>query len=307
MLDEAQAIAELRAFTRFYTVLADVLDEGLLQSVFSLAECRVLYELAHREGPTAADLARDLGLDPAYLSRILRKLKGARLLVTGPSASDGRQRILALTEAGCAAFGELDAASQRQARDLLAPLTVGERAALIRALGTVRSILDRSCADAAPFIIRDTRLGDIGWIIHRHGVIYHEEFGWDESFEALVAEIAGRFLAGHDPRREHCWVAERHGEVVGSVFLVDAGDGVAKLRLLYVEATARGLGVGRALVHQCLSFARQCGYRRMTLWTNDVLTAARRIYETEGFELVERAPHHSFGQDLVGETWQRDL
>lgn len=307
MANETDVIAELRAFTRFYTVVADVLNESLLHSAFSLTECRVIYELAQRERPTAADLARDLKLDPAFLSRILRRLKGAGLVLTGPSEHDGRQRILTLSEAGRAAFAELDAASQSQAGELLAPLAGSERASLLRALATVRSLLDRSGAGSAPFIIRDHRPGDIGWIVHRHGVIYHEEYGWDEGFEALVAEIAGRFLAEHDPRREHCWVAERHGEVVGSVFLVDAGDGVAKLRLLYVEASARGLGVGRALVRQCLSFARQCGYRRMTLWTNDVLTAARRIYETEGFQLVESAAHHSFGKDLVGETWQREL
>ncbi len=307
MPDSPSNVAALRAFNRFHTRLVGALDRRILDSPHSLTESRILFEIAHAEAATAAGLAKELRLDPAYLSRALRKLGDAELIEKQPSATDGRALTLRLTSQGRRAFDALDRAADAQATALLEPLSAMERARLVKAMRLVMASLSAKPASASPFVIRQNAPGDIGWIIHRHGALYAAEYGWDESFEALVAEIAGRFLQAHDASRERCWVAERDGEIVGSVFLVDAGQGIAKLRLLYVEPDARGLGLGRRLVEEALRFAERAGYLSVTLWTNDVLTAARRLYEAAGFRLVSSESHHSFGKELVGEIWRKDL
>lgn len=300
-------VGAVRAFNRYYTALLGTLNERMLKTAFSLTEARVLYELANRDGLTAAMLAQDLKLDPAYLSRLLSAFKRRGLVATAPSTKDARERILVLSAEGHAAFAELDQASGEEVHGLIAHLSSTEQSTLTRAMGTICSLLDDGDADRELYLLRSHRPGDMGWVIQRHAVFYAEEYGFDQSFEALVAEVAGDFLKSHDPRREHCWVAERHGEPVGTVTLVDAGDSVAKLRLLYVEPSVRGLGIGGRLVDECLRFAKRTGYRRITLWTNDILHAARQVYEARGFLLVAEEPHHSFGQDLVGQTWEREL
>ncbi|MFE1601995.1 bifunctional helix-turn-helix transcriptional regulator/GNAT family N-acetyltransferase [Methylobacterium sp. ID0610] len=297
-------VAAVRAFNRFYTRQIGLLDEGLHRSAFSLTEARVLYELAHRDGLTASDLGQDLGLDAGYLSRLLKRFAAQGLLLRAPSAEDGRRQVLALTEAGRGAFAPLDAASRREVGAMLDRLPEADRAALVRAMRTVQRLLGEP---PAPIALRPFRPGDTGWIIHRQGRLYAEEYGWDDGFEALVADILAGFAANHDPARERGWVAMRGDEPVGSIFLMRQSDAVAKLRLLYVEAAARGTGTGRRLVETCLAFAREAGYRQVTLWTNDVLVPARRLYEQAGFRLTESAPHRSFGADLVGETWTLDL
>ncbi|WP_187968617.1 bifunctional helix-turn-helix transcriptional regulator/GNAT family N-acetyltransferase [Aquibium microcysteis] len=304
--EDAEGIAEIRSFNRFYTRLLGALNEGLLRSPYSLPESRLLYELGSRGRTTAADLAADLGMDPGYLSRLLRKLRDGALVESVSSPDDGRAQILSLTPAGVAAFQTLDRASHEEVAALVAPLAGRETDALVGAMRTIRRLLD-PVAVAEPVIVRPFRIGEIGHIISRHGVLYHEEHGWDGSFEGFVAEIAGAFVMKHDPMREGCWVAARGGEVLGSVFVVDAGEGTAKLRMLYVEPAARGLGVGRRLVGQAIGFAHGAGYRRMTLWTNDILHSARRIYEGAGFRLVAEERHRSFGRDLVGQNWDLDL
>ena len=305
--DADQPVERIRAFNRFYTALLGVLNDGLLESEFSLTECRVLYELARRDGWTAAELAKALRVDAAYISRIVRTFRSRSLVATEPSARDGRERILALTSEGRAVFAPLEQASRNEVAALLEPLAAPDRSRLIRAMDAIRSLLDHDARDAEPYLIRSHRPGDIGWIVHRHGVLYAQEYGFDETFEALVAGVAGEFLKKHNPKREHCWIAERHGDIVGSVTLIDAGDNVAKLRLLYVEPSARGFGIGGRLVDECLRFARHAGYTRMTLWTNDILHAACHIYTVRGFEVVAEEPYHGFGLDLVGQTWERDL
>jgi DNA-binding MarR family transcriptional regulator/GNAT superfamily N-acetyltransferase len=301
------AIAAVRAFTRFYTQRLGVLHEHLLESRFSLTESRVLYELAHREHPTATELGRDLGLDPGYLSRILRRLEASGLVERARSRKDGRRFHLVLTEAGRQAFEPLDRRSRAEVAALLAPLPTAERVRLVEAMRNVSTILESTPEGAAPYALRPHRPGDMGWIVHRHGALYAQEYGWDETFEALVAEIAATFIKDFDPKRERCWIAEKDGEIVGSVLLVAGSEETAKLRLLYVEPKARGLGIGRRFVDEAIRFARAAGYRRIVLWTNDVLHAARAIYGAAGFVLVKAEPHRSFGQDLVGETWELDL
>lgn len=299
-------VARVRAFNRFHTQLVGALGQRILDSPHSLTESRILYELAHQRDLTAAALAKSLRLDPAYLSRILARLVSLGLIEKRPSASDGRASILRLTRSGRAAFDALDHAADADADAMLAPLSRAGRSSVAAAMATIMSELATE-SPAPPIVIRDPTPGDIGWIIHRHGALYASEYGWDETFEGLVAEIAGRFLKSHDPARERCWVAERDGDILGSVFVVDADDGVAKLRLLYVEPAARGNRLGRRLVEEALRFAGRAGYRKMALWTNDILLAARRIYEATGFRLVASEPHQSFGKALVGETWERDL
>jgi DNA-binding MarR family transcriptional regulator/N-acetylglutamate synthase-like GNAT family acetyltransferase len=303
----AAQIATVRDFNRFYTRKIGVLDEGLLASDFTLTEARILFELAHRGETTAADLVRELSLDPGYLSRILKKLRKRRLLVGKTDASDGRTTRLALSGAGRAAFAPLDQASDRSVAQLLEPLPAAGRAELVGAMETIRAALEPGRTERESYLLRPHRPGDIGWIIHRQARIYHEEYGWDETYEALIAGILGEFVANFDPRHERAWIAERAGSVVGSVFVVRQSDEIARLRLLYVEPSARGLGLGSRLVDECVRFARDRGYRALTLWTNDVLVAARRIYQAAGFRLVESAPHHSFGHDLNGQTWTLDL
>jgi DNA-binding MarR family transcriptional regulator/GNAT superfamily N-acetyltransferase len=297
----------VRSFNRFYTKQIGVLHEGLLGSPFSLTEVRVLYELAHRELPTATDLVRELGVDAGYLSRILRGFKRRGLIVRTPSTTDGRQTLLSLTPRGRKAFVPLNARSHDEVAAMLSALPAAKQVGLIAAMRTIQRLLDAQPEPKAPHLLRPHQPGDMGWIIHRHGVLYAREYGWDETFEALVAEIAAKFIQHFDPKRERCWIAERKGEIVGSVFLVRKTDTVAKLRLMYVEPDARGLGIGSRLVEECISFGRQVGYRKIVLWTNSVLVAARHIYQKAGFRLVRSEPHHSFGHDLVGETWELQL
>jgi DNA-binding MarR family transcriptional regulator/GNAT superfamily N-acetyltransferase len=301
---EAGQVAMVRRFNRFYTRQIGLLDEGLLNSAFTLTEVRILYELAHHQGLRAVDITRALDIDTGYLSRILKKFEARGLVARTPSETDAREAILALTEQGRRAFEPIDQASHTQVAAMLARLSPAQRSRLVDAMSTIQHLLDNT---GSQYILRPLASGDIGWIIHRHGVLYAEEYGWDETFEALVAEIAGAFVRTFDPAWENCWVAERQGDIVGSVFLVRDSDEVAKLRLLYVEPAARGLGIGRRLVEECLRFARTKGYRRVTLWTNDVLVSARRIYEASGFRLVKEEPHRSFGKDLVGQYWELRL
>lgn len=305
-MNDAQ-IAAVRSFNRFYTRQIGLLEEGLLKSEYSLTEARVLYELAHRKGLTAAELGRDLGLDAGYLSRLLKKFEALGLVTRTPSEADARQSMLALTAAGQDAFAPLDRASRDEIAAMLRQLTMAERGELIRAMQTIQHLLDKKSKPEPAIILRPHLPSDIGWIAHRQGILYHEEYAWDGTFEALVAEITAAFVKNFDPQWERCWIAERGDEIVGSVFVVRQSDEVAKLRLLYVEPSARGLGIGARLVDECIRFARAKGYRTLTLWTNDVLVAARRIYEKAGFRLVAEERHHSFGKDLVGQTWDLDL
>ncbi|HEY0526553.1 MAG TPA: helix-turn-helix domain-containing GNAT family N-acetyltransferase [Stellaceae bacterium] len=305
--DFDRRVAAVRRFNRFYTQKIGVLEEGLLQSEFSLAESRVIYELAQRDRPTAAELAKDLGLDAGYLSRILRSFERRGLVAKEPSETDGRQNLLSLTDAGRDAFAVINARSRDEISALLDALTEPEQQRLLAAMQTIETLLGAQPESRAPYLLRSHQPGDIGWIIHRHGALYAREYYWDETFEALVAEIGAKFIKEFDPKRERCWIAEKDGEIVGSVFVVRQSDEVAKLRLLYVEPQARGLGIGKRLVAECIRFARQAGYRSITLWTNDILSAARRIYEDAGFRLVHQEPHRSFGHDLVSETWELAL
>ena len=276
----------------------------MLTSAFSLTESRVLYEIAHRDGLTAAELGRELGLDPGYLSRILKRFESRGLVRRLASAEDGRQSELAMTKEGRAAFAPLNRASEQQVGELLAGLSEPRRRELVAAMATIERLLGRTDEPDVPYILRPLQTGDIGWITRRQGMLYATEYGWDETFEALVAEIAAAFVKTFDPKREACWIAEREGEIVGSVFVVRQSDAVAKLRLLYVEPAARGFGIGRRLVEECIRFARMKNYRTLTLWTNDCLVSARRIYEEAGFRLVAQENHHSFGKDLVGQNWE---
>jgi DNA-binding MarR family transcriptional regulator/GNAT superfamily N-acetyltransferase len=300
------AVPAVRRFNRFYTRRIGVLRAGHLDSPFTLAEVRVLYELAHRERPTASDLARDLSLDPGYLSRMLHALRRRGLVTRTRSATDGRRAFLALTALGRRRFAALDKRQDAETRLLVSSLPPLQQRRLVGAMQTIEGLLALETR-TAPFTIRTSRPGDLGWIVHRHGALYAEEYGWDERFEALVARVAADFLASHDPARERCWVAELDGEIVGSILLVAKSRTVAKLRLLLVEPSARGLGIGSRLVSELLSFARAAGYRRVVLWTNDILDAARRIYERAGFTLVESAPHAQFGTGLIGQTWELAL
>lgn len=302
-------IESVRRFNRFYTRQTGLLREGLLRSPFTLTEGRIVYELAQHEQATATHLAQELGLDAGYLSRILSGFEKRGLLEKTPSEADRRQVLLALTDEGRAAFAELDAASRQEIEGMLAALVEEEQQRLIDAMQTIERLLGAEPEHRVPYLLRPHRPGDIGWVVQRHGVLYNREYGWDERFEALVAELVARFIREFDPRRERCWIAEREGANVGCVFLVrhPEREGVARLRLLLVEPQARGLGIGRRLVRECTRFARQAGYHTITLWTNSVLHAAIRIYEREGYRLVGEEPHHSFGHDLVGQTWELAL
>jgi DNA-binding MarR family transcriptional regulator/N-acetylglutamate synthase-like GNAT family acetyltransferase len=300
-------VAAVRRFNRFYTQRLGMLQENWLDSPFSLAEARVLYELANRDKPTASELAKELGLDAGYLSRILRGFAARGLIVKQASGSDGRQRLLSITARGRRQFAPLDAHSNRQVRAMLAALPEAGQARLSGAMRTIERLLGGDAARAEPYILRPPRPGDMGWIVSRHGALYGADYGWDERLEALTAEIVAEFIRTFDPKRERCWIAERDGENVGSVFLVKETERVARLRLLLVEPQARGLGIGARLVDECVRFARTAGYRKITLWTHTVLTAARRIYRNAGFKLVHKEPHDSFGRRLMGETWEFDL
>jgi len=302
-----QEVAAVRAFNRFYTRKLGVLDQHLLNSPFSLSEARVMYELAHRDDAAAKEIGIELGLDAGYLSRIVQTFDEKGLITRKPLPADRRQYRLSLTAKGRQAFVKLDRASHDEVAAMLGQLGDAERAKIVNAMATIEHVLGPPPGARPGFLLRSHRPGDIGWVVSRHGAIYAREYGWDISFEALVAEITAQFIRSFTPSREHCWIAEIDGEPVGSIFLVKASDEVAKLRLLLVEKKARGLGVGRALTDQCVRFARETGYRSITLWTQSILVAARDIYQRAGFARVATEPHHSFGVDLVGETWEMKL
>ncbi|MBI1879219.1 MAG: MarR family transcriptional regulator [Chloroflexi bacterium] len=305
--DTSQRIGAVRRFNRFYTKQIGLLNEGLLRSPFSLTEARVIYELAHHEKTTATELGHELGLDAGHLSRILQGFKKRDLIDKQPSETDGRQSLLRLTESGEEAFATLNARSHNEIEAMLNMLSPEAQNRLVEAMRTIEGLLGAQPEQKVPYILRPHQPGDMGWVVQRHGVLYAEEYAWDEQFEALVADIVAKFIQNYDPKRERCWIAEKDGQNVGSVFLVKQSDTVAKLRLLLVEPKARGLGIGARLVNECIRFARQAGYQKITLWTNNVLLAARHIYEKAGFQLVHEELHHSFGHDLVGETWELTL
>ena len=302
-----QDVAAVRAFNRFYTRKLEVLDQHLLKSPFSLSEARVLYELAHRGDLAAKAIGLELGLDAGYLSRIMQKFDEDGLISRKPLPSDRRQYQLGLTAKGRAAFAKLERTSQEHVGTMLGPLSGDDRSRLLGAMGTIERLLGERHAAFPPAILRDPRPGDMGYVVQSHGALYASEYGFDASFEALVAEIAAKFITSFDAARERCWIADIDGRPVGSVFLVRHDDEAAKLRLLLVEPSARGQGLGQRLVAECVSFARACGYRRITLWTQSILVAARKIYQDAGFALVKSEPHRSFGQNLIGETWERAL
>jgi DNA-binding MarR family transcriptional regulator/GNAT superfamily N-acetyltransferase len=300
-------VAAIRGFSRFYTRKLGIIEPKLLDSPWTLQEARIIYEIAARQDCTATDLVRALGLDPGFLSRTLQALQRRQIVARKPSKTDRRVTELALTAKGRAAFEDLDSRSRSAVAALLTELDAAERAAVVGAMATIEQALEPAPQKPAGFLLRSHRPGDIGWIVSRHGAIYADEYGWDISFEALAAEIGAQFIRSYDASLEHCWIAEVDGEPVGSVFLVEASAQVAKIRLLLVERRARGLGVGRALTEQCIRFAQQAGYTSITLWTQSILVAARGIYQRAGFRRVKEEPHHSFGVDLVGETWELEL
>ncbi|HEY8132332.1 MAG TPA: helix-turn-helix domain-containing GNAT family N-acetyltransferase [Thermoanaerobaculia bacterium] len=300
-------VAAIRRFNRFYTQKIGVLEENLYDRPLSLSEARVLYEIANRKEATASQLAADLALDPGYLSRILGRFEKRKLLRRTTHSDDRRKNILLLTEKGKGEFARIDKRSDEQIAAMIDDVSPADRQRIVTSMQTIESVLAPSPPPGPPFLLRPPAAGDYGWVIQRHGAIYAEEYGWNEEFEALVAEIMARFVQRLDPRRERCWIAERQGQNVGCVFLVRKSERVAQLRCLLVEPSARGHGIGQRLVEECIRFARQHGYRKMILWTNDVLHAARRIYENCGFQLVEEEKHRSFGHDLVGQTWEMRL
>lgn len=301
---EVEAAAAIRRFNRFHTRWVGALGGSLHGSGLSLTEARVLYELAQRDDWQAAELAKSLDLDPAYLSRILQRFATRGWLDRSRSSADGRAWRLQLTDEGRAAFAALDGASEAQARSILSRLHRPEQAMLVDALATTQRLLSGERQARSHPIIREHQPGDIGWVIAAHGRLYAEDYGWDQSFEALVAEIAAKFLREFKPGRERCFIAELEGTPVGSAFVVEEDEATAKLRLVLVEKRVQGLGLGKALVREAVDFARSAGYRRVVLWTNDILHAARAIYIAEGFRLVAEERHHSFGQDLVGQNWE---
>jgi len=296
----------IRAFNRFYTRQIGVID-GTASSPFSLAEARVLYELSHREQPTATDIRKELGLDAGYMSRILREFERRKLVTRERSRTDERQKFLSLTTKGRRVFARLDERSSRDVAAMLQELSPGARKELVDSAQTIRRLLGDKLEPKVPYLLRQQQPGDLGWIVHRQAILYAEEFGWDGTYEALAAEIVAHFIKNYDPRRERCWIAEKDGARVGAVFVAKASDEVAKLRLLHVEPEARGLGIGKRLVEECIRFARQAGYQKITLWTQSILHAARRIYEQVGFRVVHKEQHHSFGKDLTAETWELNL
>src|SRR5579863_7496342 len=304
--DDEDRIAAVRAFNRFYTSRLGVLDQHLLKSPYSLSEARVIYELANREGCSAKEIGAELDLDPGYLSRIVQKFVDDGLVSRKPLPADRRQHQLNLTAKGRQAFAKLDRNSHDDVAKMMRPLAEGEQRRLTAAMATIERLLEPAAPRAAA-VLREPRPGDMGWIVQSQGACYAREYGWDSSFEALVADIVATFLKSFDASRERCWIAEIDGAPVGSVMLVRGDDEVAKLRLLLVEPTGRGQGLGHRLVAECIAFARACGYRKITLWTQSVLTAARKIYQDAGFVLVASRPHRSFGQNLVGETWEMTL
>lgn len=301
-----ERVEAVRRFNRFFTRRIGVLGEGLLESPYTLTEARILFEVAHREGAAASDLARELGLDRGYMSRVLAGLERRGLIEKSRSEEDGRRLRLSLTAEGRGAFSDLDERSRREISGMLGELSEEEQTRLLESMSAVEEILG-GAGSTRTILLRQPEPGDLGWVVSRHGALYFREYGWDESFEALVARIVAEFAEEHDPSRERCWIAEVDGRNAGCVFLVRESETVAKLRLLLAEPEARGSGLGRRLVEECVRFARRAGYESITLWTNSVLGAARRIYQEAGFELVDEEEHHSFGHDLVGQNWRLEL
>jgi DNA-binding MarR family transcriptional regulator/GNAT superfamily N-acetyltransferase len=299
-------VAAVRAFNRFYTARIGVLRDGLLRTSHSLTEARVLYELGQREVTEVADLRRELDIDAGFLSRLLARLQTNGLVARERSSDDARRQRVRLTDEGRAAFAELDRRSADEIGAVLRALSEDDQTRLVASMDAVRDVLTQA-PPSTGFVLRAPRPGDLGWIVQRHGALYAQQYGWDESFEALVARIVADYAEHHDPRRETAWIAEVDGEPAGCVLCTRREDDVAQLRLLLVEPRARGRGIGARLIEECLRFAQRAGYDRITLWTNDVLHEARRLYERAGFELVESAPHHAFGHDLVEQTWARPL
>jgi DNA-binding MarR family transcriptional regulator/GNAT superfamily N-acetyltransferase len=300
----------IRDFNRFYTRHIGALGNSHLGSPFSLTEVRVLYELANRDRPTASEIGDALGLDRGYLSRTLRAFKKRGLVTTEVSPTDGRRAHLVLTAAGRRAFAPLDRKARALVAEVVEPLSPVDQRRLLEAMRTIRSALADAGSEsdrAKPYFLRSHKPGDMGWIVHRHGTLYADEYGWDERFEALVARVVADFIEKFDPKRERCWIAERDGQIVGSIFLVQKSKTVAKLRLLYVEPSARGLGIGAQLVDELIAFAREVGYKKIILWTQSDLKSARKIYKAKGFELVGEEGHDMFGSPLVAETWEMKL
>ena len=296
---------KVRQFNRFYTQLIGVLHEHLLESEYSLTEVRILYELAHGSALTSVDLCRMLDLNAGYVSRVISGFERKGLLTKNRSTEDARVTQLHLTDKGRQTFQPLNDASREEVMAMLRQLSEPQQEQLVQAMGQIHGLLGEP--EAASYVLRDPQPGDMGWIVHRQGLLYFQEYGWNADFEALVAEIVATYVQAFDPRSDRCWIAEKDGQVVGSVFVVRQDETTAKLRLLYVDANARGLGIGHRLVDECLRFARQAGYKKMVLWTNSILIDARRIYEKAGFQLVKEEAHHSFGKDLIGQTWALDL
>jgi len=300
-------IAAVRAFNRFYTRKLGVLDQQLLKSPYSLSEARVLYELAHREDLSAKEIGSQLGLDAGYLSRIVQNFDENGLITRKPLPSDRRQYLLSLTAKGRQAFARLERSSQEDVGALLAALPAGGSQKLIGAMALIERLLGAPDTPPPAAILRGPRPGDMGWVVQSHGALYAGEYGFDSSFEGLVAEITAKFLASFDASRERCWIADIDGAQVGSVFLVRHTDDVAKIRLLLVDPAGRGQRLGQRLVAECIAFAKACGYRKITLWTQSILLAARKIYQDAGFVLVASETNRSFGQSLISETWELEL
>ena len=302
-----QRVEALRRFNRFYTKQIGVLREGLLDSPFPLPEAGVIYELANRRQTTASELCRPLAIDAGYLSRILRRFRNQGLIIQRQSETDGRRRLIRLTDRGRKAFMLLDRRSRNENASLLQDLGDSDQRKLLAAMETIEGLLVSGAAPARVYVLRTHEPGDMGWVVQRHGALYAEEYGWDQTFESLVARVTAEFIDNFQPAREQCWLAEIQGDIVGSIFVVEKTKTIAKLRLMIVDPRARGMGIGRRLVNEAIRFATRHGYRRMTLWTMNVLLPARYIYSTSGFELVAEKPVRSFGRDLISETWELDL
>ncbi len=300
------SVAAVREFNRFYTNVLGLLREGLLDTPYSLTEARVIFELARADNAEVAALRAWLDIDRGYLSRILARFEADELVTRRRSASDGRRQVISLTEHGRSAFLMLDARAADQISALLSERSQADQRRLTTAMASIREVIEGP-SRPSEFALRAPEPGDLGWVIQAHGSMYATEYGWDVTFEALVARILADYAANHDPRRERGWIAEADGRPAGCVFCVRKSDTTAQLRLLLVEPWARGMGIGERLVTECIAFARSSGYSEMVLWTQDVLAAARRIYQRAGFQLVDEGKHHSFGHDLVEQTWRLDL
>ena len=295
-----RGVEAVRSFNRFYTKQIGALRRGFLNTACSLTEARVLYELAHRNNPTATGIGKDLDLDAGYLSRLIQRFEKEGLVVRRTSDADRREDILSLTKKGQAAFAELDGRSKEVNAKMLKGLTTDNRRRLIRSMQMIEELLNAKPMSEPSVVLRAPRPGDMGWVVHRHGALYSREYGWDERFEGVVAGIVAKFVENYDPKRERCWIAEKEGENLGCVFLINHSESIGQLRLLLVEPKARGLGIGTRLVEECVKFARRVGYKKVILWTNDNLHAARRIYERQGFQPARAENRKKLREKLKG-------